>query len=226
VGLEVRQAAPERSHDRTGREDLRQRHCANVRRDDGGRVGNGFVGSAGARQPVVPPTGAASPVIVNGCSPKLLDAPPKSIAGIPIASNRTGVQIEFTNESKKTADLLIKFAVDSNGERFIIRDGGTFSHGVSHTAPVIVGSGRVRFNTHALHPWKVRYGCPNVTQRRSSKSRRPAQGSQRSWLRCSRLTAETLQRDRRSAEGSFEDRGDDLLPGAKVQGKIEKRRRG
>ncbi len=80
--------------------------------------------------PVQGSTGAAAPILINNCQPQIANGSTQSIAGIPIASNSTGIQIEFTNESQKTADL-VNFAVDSNGERFVIRDVGTFSPGVS-----------------------------------------------------------------------------------------------
>lgn len=85
--------------------------------------------------PVAPPLGAASPVSINNCGPiidKNANNAPQtpSIAGIPLASTSTGIQIEFTNESSGTADL-VNFAVDSNGNRFVIRDVGTFSPGIS-----------------------------------------------------------------------------------------------
>ena len=85
--------------------------------------------------PVAPPLGAASPVSINNCGPIIekangLGTPPPSFAGFQLTSTSGGIQIEFTNESSATADL-VNFAVDSNGSRFVIRDVGTFSPGVS-----------------------------------------------------------------------------------------------
>ncbi|MDQ2908074.1 MAG: hypothetical protein M3R44_01830 [Candidatus Eremiobacteraeota bacterium] len=73
--------------------------------------------------------------------PEVSNTPTQSIAGIPIASSSSGIAIEFTNESQKTADL-VNFAVDSNGENFVIRDVGTFSPGVSIKHEYRNGSGQ------------------------------------------------------------------------------------
>lgn len=68
------------------------------------------------------------PVQINSCGPMIGNGT-QSLFGIPVASTSNGIQIQFTNESSKTADL-INFAVDSNGRTFVIRDVGTFSPGI------------------------------------------------------------------------------------------------
>ncbi len=79
---------------------------------------------------VVPPgvraQNSAVPVAINSCGPMLDNNQTQNVLGIPIASSSSGIQIQFTNTTPKTADL-INFAVDSNGTSFIIRDVGTFS---------------------------------------------------------------------------------------------------
>ena len=97
-------------------------------------------------QPASPPpaltaSAGGSPVTINRCGPLLDNGSTQSVAGIPIASKSTGIRIEFTNESAKTADL-INFAITSNGERFVIRDVGTFSSGVSIDHKYRNGSGQ------------------------------------------------------------------------------------
>ncbi len=59
----------------------------------------------------------------------MLDRGTQNVFGIPLTSSSSGIQIQFTNESTKTANL-INFAVDSNGDSFLIRDVGTFSPGI------------------------------------------------------------------------------------------------
>ena len=72
-----------------------------------------------AQNPVAPNAGGAQ-----------FNSPAPSIAGIPLTSTSSGIQIEFTNESQTTADL-VNFGVDSSGQHFVIRDVGTFSPCVS-----------------------------------------------------------------------------------------------
>jgi len=75
-----------------------------------------------------PPSGA--PVTINSCAPMIDQSQGPSVAGLTLASPSSGIQIEFVNDSTKTADL-VNFSVTSNGSQFIIRDVGTFSSGVS-----------------------------------------------------------------------------------------------
>jgi hypothetical protein len=72
----------------------------------------------------------ASPITINSCGPKLDSDSGQSAGGVTLSSKSEGIRIEFTNESSKTANL-VNFAVDSNGEQFVIRDVGTFSPGIS-----------------------------------------------------------------------------------------------
>ena len=79
---------------------------------------------AGSAQPV-------PPVTINSCGPKLQqDQNGPTFMGIPIASKSDGIAIEFVNTSNQVATV-VNFAVDSNGSRFVIRDVGTFSPGIS-----------------------------------------------------------------------------------------------
>ncbi len=78
---------------------------------------------------------AAAPITINSCQPMLnnnrLNTPaPNTLNGILQPSSSSGMQIQFTNESNKVADL-INFDVRSNGVQFVIRDVGTFSPGVT-----------------------------------------------------------------------------------------------
>lgn len=83
---------------------------------------------------------ARHPVQINSCGP-MLGSGTQSLFGIPVASTSNGMQIQFTNESSKTADL-INFAVDSNGRTFVIRDVGTFSPGIEITHKYRNGAGQ------------------------------------------------------------------------------------
>jgi hypothetical protein len=69
------------------------------------------------------------PVTINSCTVLHGQSGP-SIGGIQLAQTSSGLHIEFVNESNKTANL-VNFAVDANGQHFVIRDVGTFSPGVS-----------------------------------------------------------------------------------------------
>lgn len=80
------------------------------------------------------------PVQINSCGP-MIGSGTQSLFGIPVASTSNGIQIQFTNESPKTADL-INFAVDSNGRTFVIRDVGTFSPGIEITHKYRNGAGQ------------------------------------------------------------------------------------
>ncbi len=80
--------------------------------------------------PVVTPLGNASPVTINSCTVIPGQGTGPSIGGIQLAQSSAGIAIQFVNESTKTADL-VNFAVDSNGQHFVIRDIGKFSPGVS-----------------------------------------------------------------------------------------------
>lgn len=76
----------------------------------------------------------ASPVTINLCQPIInnnqLSTPSASNVNSWLAAQSSGMQIQFTNESNKVADL-INFDVRSNGVQFVIRDVGTFSPGVT-----------------------------------------------------------------------------------------------
>jgi hypothetical protein len=81
-------------------------------------------------------TGGA-PVTIGSCGPILeptaYATEPPSFMGIPIGSltqTSAGMAISFVNASNKVATL-VNFAVDSNGNHFVIRDVGTFSPGVT-----------------------------------------------------------------------------------------------
>lgn len=92
-----------------------------------------LIASADANAPITPPAGNASPVTINSCGPIINKnaSQTTTVAGIPIpASTSSGIAIEFVNESHQTATL-VNFAVDSGGDRFVIRDVGTFSPGTS-----------------------------------------------------------------------------------------------
>jgi hypothetical protein len=80
------------------------------------------------------------PITINSCAPILRAPMPKSFStpgpsflGIPLTqmtSTSGGMTIKFVNESKVTANL-VNFAVDSNGNRFVVRDVGKFSPGIT-----------------------------------------------------------------------------------------------
>ncbi len=78
---------------------------------------------------------ATAPITINSCQPILhnnrFDTPaPNTLSGILQPSTSNGMQIQFTNETNKVANL-INFDVRSNGVQFVIRDVGTFSPGVT-----------------------------------------------------------------------------------------------
>lgn len=91
--------------------------------------------------PIAPPIGGASPITINSCGPIVEKNSGTSIAGINVAATSSGMHIQFTNESSRTADL-VNFAVNSNGTQFVIRDVGTFSPGVSIDHKYRNGSGQ------------------------------------------------------------------------------------
>src|SRR5271154_1455887 len=70
-----------------------------------------------------------SPITINQCSPILQNGSANSdqtFLGIPLgslSSTSNGMRITFVNESTVIAKL-VNFAVDSNGNRFVIRDVG------------------------------------------------------------------------------------------------------
>jgi hypothetical protein len=86
-------------------------------------------------------TGASAPVAINACGPMLNGNNTQNLFGVPVASSSSGIKIQFTNESSKTANL-VNFAVDSNGESFVIRDVGTFSPGIEITHKYTNGAGQ------------------------------------------------------------------------------------
>ncbi len=96
----------------------------------------------GAMTPAVFAQGAGTaPVVVNACGPMLNNNNTQTLFGVPVASSSSGIKIQFTNESSKTANL-INFAVNSNGDTFVIRDVGTFSPGVEITHRYTNGAGQ------------------------------------------------------------------------------------
>ena len=75
--------------------------------------------------------GSAPPVTINSCGPIIDKNQTQNYFGINVpVSTSNGIAIEFVNESKETATL-VNFAVDSNGDQFVIRDVGKFSPGIS-----------------------------------------------------------------------------------------------
>lgn len=98
---------------------------------------------AGIAAPPVGAQTASAPVVINSCGPMLDNKNPstQTLFGLPVASTSNGIQIQFTNESLKTANL-INFAVDSNGDSFVIRDVGTFSPNIEITHKYRNGAGQ------------------------------------------------------------------------------------
>jgi hypothetical protein len=77
-----------------------------------------------------------APVSINSCAPQLRPnaspSSPPTFMGIPIGSltsTSVGMRIVFVNNGPQVAKL-VNFAVDSNGNQFVVRDVGTFSPGV------------------------------------------------------------------------------------------------
>ncbi len=91
--------------------------------------------------PVAAQTGATAPISINSCGPMLDKNSESTLFGIPVASTSSGIQIVFTNDSQKTADL-VNFAVSSNGDNFVIRDVGTFSPDIEITHRYRNGEGQ------------------------------------------------------------------------------------
>lgn len=86
--------------------------------------------------------GAAAPVTINSCQPMINNnSGGPSVGGISLTGTSSGIQIQFTNNAAKTANL-INFAVDSNGTSFVIRDVGTFSSGTEITHRYRNGAGQ------------------------------------------------------------------------------------
>lgn len=87
--------------------------------------------------------GAQAPVTVNSCGPMINNSNSggPNIGGISLTGTSSGIQIQFTNNAAKTANL-INFAVDSNGTSFVIRDVGTFSSGTEITHRYRNGAGQ------------------------------------------------------------------------------------
>jgi hypothetical protein len=98
-----------------------------------------FVGLAGSTAGIALAQ-SRPPVTINTCAPilpppmpKSFNTPGPSFLGIPLTqmtSTSGGMTIKFVNESKVTANL-VNFAVDSNGSRFVVRDVGKFSPGIT-----------------------------------------------------------------------------------------------
>ena len=85
--------------------------------------------------------GTGAPVVINSCAPDLQNGNGQNIAGIQLTQTSSGIKIQFTNESQKTANL-VNFSVDSNGTSFVIRDVGTFSPGIEITHRYRNGAGQ------------------------------------------------------------------------------------
>jgi hypothetical protein len=96
---------------------------------------------AGAATRAQEPDTQAAPVTINACEPKVYTTNGPSVAGVSLTGTSSGIQIQFTNTSPKTANL-VNFAVDSNGTSFVIRDVGTFSPNVEITHGYRNGSGQ------------------------------------------------------------------------------------
>jgi hypothetical protein len=84
---------------------------------------------------------AAAPIAINSCTPMLQNGSTQSVLGIPLAQSSSGIKIQFTNESSKTANL-VNFGVTSNGTSFVIRDVGTFSPNIEITHRYTNGAGQ------------------------------------------------------------------------------------
>ena len=93
-------------------------------------------------QPARAQSAAGSPVVINSCGPMLSNnTSTQTVFGVPLTSTSSGISIQFTNQSSKTANL-INFAVDSNGDSFVIRDVGTFSPNIEITHRYRNGAGQ------------------------------------------------------------------------------------
>ena len=99
-----------------------------------GLFGVGAISVAAALFAAAASAAAASstpPVTINSCGPIIDKNQTQNYFGVNVpVSTSAGIGIEFVNESKQTATL-VNFAVDSNGDQFVIRDVGKFSPGVS-----------------------------------------------------------------------------------------------
>ncbi len=94
-----------------------------------------------AQSTPAPSAGGPIPIAINSCVPMVQNNGGPTIAGIQLAGTSSGIKIQFTNETAKTANL-INFSVNSNGTTFVIRDVGTFSPGVEITHQYRNGSGQ------------------------------------------------------------------------------------
>jgi hypothetical protein len=106
-------------------------------------AGIGIFGLLGLLLPVhaAAQNAASAPVAINACGPMINNNNTQTLFGVPVAQSSSGIKIQFTNESAKTANL-INFSVDSNGDSFVIRDVGTFSPGVEITHRYSNGAGQ------------------------------------------------------------------------------------
>jgi hypothetical protein len=99
-----------------------------------GLFGIGAISAAAALLGLASAAAGASntpPVTINSCGPIIDKNQTQNYFGVNVpVSTSSGIGIEFVNESKQTATL-VNFAVDSNGDQFVIRDVGKFSPGVS-----------------------------------------------------------------------------------------------
>lgn len=133
-----------------------------------------------------------SPVTINSCGPKLDSDSNQNASGVTLSSKSEGIRIEFTNESSKTANL-VNFAVDSNGEQFVIRDVGMFSPGVSIKHNYRNGEGQSFVLPQFIAPnikcrvSSVRFTDGSVWER--GVSRQPASGAPMNAARSGPLSA-------------------------------------
>lgn len=93
----------------------------------------------GAPAPFVQTSGDKSPVSINMCGPMVAGG--TSFGGLALIGTSAGIQIQFTNQTSKVANL-VNFRVDSNGNSFVIRDVGTFSPGIEITHRYRNGQGQ------------------------------------------------------------------------------------
>lgn len=93
--------------------------------------------------PVTHTGNAGPPVEINEC--KLL------YTGGLLVGSTAGVQVEFTNDTEKTADI-IEFRVTSGAQGGIVRDVGTFSPGIEIKHHYRSGDGQMMFAPIFSHP--------------------------------------------------------------------------
>ena len=82
--------------------------------------------------PVTPTTNQGPPIVINEC--RLMTS------GNQLVTTSSGIQIQFTNETTKTAQL-INFQVNDVYQNAVIRDVGTFSPGITVIHKYKIGAG-------------------------------------------------------------------------------------